>query len=535
MNKITADNVIEQYIKPLYGFAMNKTRNIDDAEELAQRIVLQVYDVLLKKDNFIDLNSYIFKIAHNVWTRYISEKQKHICDKSINNMDLCETSYFIENKIIENETAGILRREIAYLSAKQREIVVMYYYKNIKIKDISEKLNLSQGTVKWYLFESKKELKKNMMAMRIMGNLGVNPIKLTNIGHSGSPGEKGDPANFLARSISQNIVYASYRKALSINEIAEELGTSPVFIEDEVKELEEYGFLDKTSDNKYLSTVYINEITAEKNELIESINKKYGEILAEKYFAQFLNLKDKFEQSDIYYPDKDFNFLLWTLIPFARKKLTFNELNKINHDEISILRKDGGNNIIFAELDNEIVTSDIKIFTTMERSSDDLNIDGFQTNTKWIGRTNDWIDNKASDYVSLYHFINGNLIENEVTVSAYERLLDKQYLLKEDGSYKVNIVYCKKIDEILNLLPEPSDEIREIARELDDRIYEINKDGQPARMYKIIKYFSQNYLSTIFTYAIDYMLQHKLISLPAENQQKSISTLLVINDRRSFL
>ncbi|MDY5911328.1 MAG: sigma-70 family RNA polymerase sigma factor [Inconstantimicrobium porci] len=130
MNKITADNVIEQYIKPLYGFAMNKTRNIDDAEELAQRIVLQVYDVLLKKDNFIDLNSYIFKIAHNVWTRYISEKQKHICDKSINNMDLCETSYFIENKIIENETAGILRREIAYLSAKQREIVVMYYYKN---------------------------------------------------------------------------------------------------------------------------------------------------------------------------------------------------------------------------------------------------------------------------------------------------------------------------------------------------------------------------------------------------------------------
>ena len=536
MNKVTADNIIEQYVKPLYGFAMNRTRNIDEAEELAQRIVLQVYDVLLKKDNFIDLNSYVFKIAHNVWTRYISEKQKHICDKSINNMDLCDPSYFIESNIIENETAGILRREIAYLSAKQREIVVMYYNKNMKIKDISEKLNISSGTIKWYLFESKKELKKNMMAMRTMGNLGVNPVKLTHIGHSGSPGEKGDPANFLARSISQNIVYASYKKALSINEIAEELGISPVFIEDEVNELEEYGFLDKTSDDKYLSTVYINESTDEKNELIESINKKYGRLLAEKYFIQFINLKDKFEQSDIYYPDNDFNFLLWTLIPLAKSKLTFKQLQKVQHDEISTLRKDGGNYVVFADLNNdEDLEDSIISYTSMERSTDEMNIAGIQYNTKWIERKKEWTDNKASDYIGLYHFINGNLEENEVNISAYERLLDKEYILKENGLYKVNIVYCTEVDEILNLLPDPSDELKKIAQQLDDKIYEINKDRQPPRMYKTIKYFSQNYLANLFTYAIDYMLQHKLISPPAENQKKSISTLLVTNSRRSFL
>lgn len=35
MDKQQADRIIQDYIKPLYGFALNKTGNMAEAEELA--------------------------------------------------------------------------------------------------------------------------------------------------------------------------------------------------------------------------------------------------------------------------------------------------------------------------------------------------------------------------------------------------------------------------------------------------------------------------------------------------------------------
>lgn len=42
MDKIYADQMIEKYKTMFYGFALSKTYTIDEAEELAARIVLAI-------------------------------------------------------------------------------------------------------------------------------------------------------------------------------------------------------------------------------------------------------------------------------------------------------------------------------------------------------------------------------------------------------------------------------------------------------------------------------------------------------------
>lgn len=64
------------------------------------------------------------------------------------------------------------------------------------------------------------------------------------MGHCVCSGSKGDTADFLAKVITQNIAYAAYHQPRTINEIAEEFGINPIFVEDEVAVLEEYGFMD---------------------------------------------------------------------------------------------------------------------------------------------------------------------------------------------------------------------------------------------------------------------------------------------------
>ena len=42
MNKINADRLIVEYQQKIFGFAMSKMRDVDNAEELASNIVLEV-------------------------------------------------------------------------------------------------------------------------------------------------------------------------------------------------------------------------------------------------------------------------------------------------------------------------------------------------------------------------------------------------------------------------------------------------------------------------------------------------------------
>lgn len=78
MNKLDADKIIEEYIQKLYGFSVNKLGDPDEAEELSARIVAEVYEVLVRRENIVNLNGYIYKIAHNIWTRYIGRKSKGV-------------------------------------------------------------------------------------------------------------------------------------------------------------------------------------------------------------------------------------------------------------------------------------------------------------------------------------------------------------------------------------------------------------------------------------------------------------------------
>lgn len=535
LKKNEADRLIKEYIKPLYGFSMNKTRNLNEAEELASRIILQVYDVLIKKDNFIDLNSYIFKIAHNVWTKYISGKTKGFNDISIDQI-IISSDLEIDKDILQSEMAGKLRLEISFLSKQQREIVILHYYKGLKIKEIAEKLNLSEGTVKWHIYESKKEMKKGMEVMRTVGNLGINPIKFSNMTHSGEPGKRGDTKDFFRRTITQNIAYAAYHEPLTINKIAEELGISPIFIEDEINELEEYGFMDKLPGGKYQTNILISEESEEKWEALHEIYKKYAAIVVEEYFLQFFNMEDQFKSLNIYYPNNDFNLLLWSVIPYAMKKLEFSQLKKITYEEVTTLRKDGGNYIAFASIHKEIKKSDEFNYNScgdMYRTNDELPILGWQFNTGWINRVFDWRDNIMSDYVGLYHFINGKLIENNVNIDVYRRLIDKGYLIKTKNGYKVNVVYYKNkkaIDSFTEILPSPSEKLIKLGQELDRIVYEIRKMGQPIHMHKIIRAICQNSLTGLKTYVLKNLIDRDLLQEPTSEEAKGISTILFIEE-----
>ena len=103
-----------------------------------------------------------------------------------------------------------IRKEIAWLGKRHREIVVLHYFHNKKLSEIAEQLEIPEGTVKWHLSDAKKQLKKGMKQMREKGRLGMEPITLGTKGNMGTPGTMGDTNDFVNSKLRDNIVYAAY-------------------------------------------------------------------------------------------------------------------------------------------------------------------------------------------------------------------------------------------------------------------------------------------------------------------------------------
>lgn len=213
MDKKFADTMIAQFQNKFFGFALSKCNNLVEAEELASRISCEAYITLRTVEDVYNWEGYLYKIASNVYAHYVDEQVKSKTD-DINKMEVASEEDFSAD-FIKKEELELLKREVAWLSKRHREIVLLHYYHNKKLAEIAEILDLPEGTVKWHLSDAKKMLKEGMKKVRIEGNLRLEPIELIHMGNVGSPGPRGDTSSFLNSKLRQNIAYAAYAKVFA--------------------------------------------------------------------------------------------------------------------------------------------------------------------------------------------------------------------------------------------------------------------------------------------------------------------------------
>lgn len=541
MDKIFTDKMIEKFQKMFYGFALSKTYTLEEAEELASRIVLEAYVTLLKVDDICNWDGYLYRIACSVYARYVKEIKRN-SNLTIDDMEIT-SDVDLTKEIMQSEEYKLLKREISWLSRTQREIIYMHYYENKKISFISRALNLPEGTVKWHLHDAKKLMKEGMERMRNSGELGIKPVSFCSMGHDGCAGDRGDTSDFLNTKLRQNIAYSAYFDAKTVAEIAAELGVSPVYIEDEVDILEEYGFLDKLSGNKYLTNIKIDNIPQKAIDEINIIQKEIAKRICNEYVPL---LESKFSDNQklgIYIPDNDLRYLLWSLIPMSLGSQfwnnTFSDSSILDGTHYSVKRKDGGDFIAFASVeDSEKELATNAHFITcgdMTRGSMQYPVASWQISTDFDLREFGWRDNLTSDFEYLYLFITGKMDKNEATLEKFRRLYDRGLLINKDGNDVINVVVAKvrtddnnKVNgwnnDVYELLPAYPDNMINYVKEKTHMIYEIVKKYYPKHMHKLVEYYSSLNINKIFV--LDELLERGILKPLTEAQQKGVMTIV---------
>lgn len=480
MGKEYAEQVVEKYMKSIYRYVEKRISDEQDAKDIVQEICLKIYKSLLTKEVYSQ-EAFIWTVVRHVLANYYRSKKRACYNISVDaqEIEIADGKKAHLDNLIDMEEHEKIRKEIAYLSKTQRTILIMYYYEEKKQSEIAEILNIPLGTVKWHLSEAKNELRKGMKKMRNISDLKFNPVKFSMVSLSGSTGEMGDAINFLRSALSQNIVYVIKEEFHTVEEIADAIGVSPVYVESELEFLEKYSIVIRNKD-KYISNIIVEEMNKKMTERHEELYKNISSEMANELYDRIIQ-SGLLKSNDI--TGKDENYIMWSLIFYLLSEVKSDYFNEnISFDEAAVMRADGGKNIITASVwsrDSEEYGKKTGIFKQYGPCwNSDERVKLWLIDGEWTGKRVDGNyggPNIERDLKLLYKFYMGEkLLEYD-----YAYLLQNHYIKKMGNDFEFEIVVLKEGDtykklweltkEVKNMLmPKINNALNEYKRDLKE-------------------------------------------------------------------
>lgn len=549
MDKKFADTMIAQFQKKFFGFALSKCNDMTEAEELAARITCEAYITLRTVENVYNWEGYLHKIASNVYARYVQEQMKHKSD-DISEMEVPSEENF-ESDYIKKEELELLKREVAWLSKRHREIVLLHYYHNKKLAEIAEILDLPEGTVKWHLSDAKKLLKEGMKQTRKTGSLSEEPIKLVRFGHVGTPAPNGDTEVYLNSKLRQNIAFAAYFEPKTIEEIAKELNVSPVYVEGEVAYLEEYGFLDLLPGQKYRTNIFIQCTPYEVELKRRALDEEVVKLVCDTYVPELVKNAKEYAKERIYVPDDDWNYFLWSFIPLAVTQYAMGMFDwmALKEHHYWVKRKDGSEYAAEATLYHEKVEELLnqeRLSGPMYVGDTDVSILSWGLSTAFGDRNFAYDDNLMSDYTALSLYMKGQLPKTEGVLDKYVRLYERGLLRQEDGA--VNVIVVKEEGDnslfaqvaryaetdygkinfagyLRNYIPEMSKEVLEKIDQICEKRIALEKPYFPKHMHKALEIYRRVRRINVIM-VIEELLERGVLKSLSDAQKKGVMTVV---------
>lgn len=162
MTKENFREIYDKYKKKVYSKALILLKNQSQAEDVTQEVFIKVFYKFNSLKNPEKFEAWLNTIIFNSSMRYIKENSKKwiIYDEKL--ITCVPEDDLTEIKYLRKESCKDVSDAINELPEHYRIPIVLYYYYNIKIKNISKKMGCSIGTIKSRLFSAKSILREKL-------------------------------------------------------------------------------------------------------------------------------------------------------------------------------------------------------------------------------------------------------------------------------------------------------------------------------------------------------------------------------------
>lgn len=144
----------------LYGNKLLKStyliiKDEKEAEDIVQETFIRVFKYIKNFNSKSSLYTWIYRITHNVTMDFLKSSIPTIPYE-----DYFESKEDIEETILLNLEMENIRSGLDNLSLIYKQVLVLFYFDDLSIKEISEVLDEKEGTIKSRLSRGRSELRR---------------------------------------------------------------------------------------------------------------------------------------------------------------------------------------------------------------------------------------------------------------------------------------------------------------------------------------------------------------------------------------
>ena len=169
MTKNDLEKLIYTYGKDIYQFCYHLTGCRDDADDLYQETLYKAFELRKKikdpndESSLKNTRNYCLGIAARLYKNIYRKKIRH-AEESLDDEQFDFNTQFASDsnteELAEKEEINLfLRNCIHSLPLKQRNVIYLFYFADMSVKEISSLLKIPEGTVKSRLNTAKNALK----------------------------------------------------------------------------------------------------------------------------------------------------------------------------------------------------------------------------------------------------------------------------------------------------------------------------------------------------------------------------------------
>lgn len=138
------ETIYKEYHDKVAGYVHSHVGNYHDAEDIVSNVFMKVYS---KWDSFdstkASVSTWIYTITAN------TVKDYYKLHRSFEEVPVeMSSDDQIEEGILEEETLQELADALKKLPERERDMIILHYYKNIQLKEIAAMMNMSYSNAK---------------------------------------------------------------------------------------------------------------------------------------------------------------------------------------------------------------------------------------------------------------------------------------------------------------------------------------------------------------------------------------------------
>jgi RNA polymerase sigma-70 factor (ECF subfamily) len=167
------EQLVFRYDKQVLTIAARFVQSSDDAKDIYQEVFLRVYQGLQKFKMKSEFATWLYRITTNVCLTHRSRRKKHSQASLGEEYDESEGEPHPSHVVASEDPAPdqhAINQEISIhvmdaletLSPQQKLVFTLKHYEGLKLREIAEAMQCSEGTVKKHLFNATQRMREQL-------------------------------------------------------------------------------------------------------------------------------------------------------------------------------------------------------------------------------------------------------------------------------------------------------------------------------------------------------------------------------------